>query len=117
MTKQTLISLMLAAEDLGIGEAWEEPKPRDQRDEDEDDGSPWSFKERHEFTARSDYSGRGMFGKTTYAVTCGGWSTFCQVAARAAAMLAADGKPASDFIDSLGRLSWDSMGRDSIVIY
>jgi uncharacterized NAD-dependent epimerase/dehydratase family protein len=63
---------------------------------------------------RSDYSGRGMYGKTCYALTV---PNFAYVAAMAAAARMKKGESREDFAEEIRQLGWDGMGRDSIVVY
>jgi hypothetical protein len=65
-----------------------------------------------EASVYEDYSGRGMYGKTTAGVVLS--SMTAAIAAAAAAV--ADADEPRDMADDLGNLSWDSMGRD-IIIY
>ncbi len=60
-----------------------------------------------------EYSGRGMYGKTTFALVIPGAGTLAALAA-ATHVKRAD-RPA--LAEELRRLSHDSMGRDSIVVY
>jgi hypothetical protein len=64
--------------------------------------------------ARGDYSGRGMYGSTTAAVT-GSQQAIVAAIAVAAYHLGQEGPDdAEDFLEDVGRLRWDSMGRDAI---
>jgi hypothetical protein len=68
---------------------------------------------------RDEYSGRGMYGRSTAAIVCSSWADF----AAAAVLLAAEQDPhrrlisAGKIADQIAKLTSDSMGRDSIVIY
>jgi hypothetical protein len=74
-------------------------------------------------TLRKDYSGRGMYGKTTHAVELPRLDQLAAIAAVAAAEMVReqDGKivppeyTLRDFVDDLRRLRSDNMGLDYIV--
>jgi hypothetical protein len=74
-------------------------------------------------TLRRDYSGRGMFGKTTHAVELPRLDQLAAVAACAAVDLvrridesdAPEGFTMRDFVEDLRRLRTDNMGLDYIV--
>lgn len=68
-----------------------------------------------EYTRMDDYSGRGMYGKTTVGVVVGSWQTLLRAVAVAAGR-ATDADPGREFQKELGRLRDDSMARD-IVVY
>lgn len=64
---------------------------------------------------RTDYSGRGMCGETTTAVTFPELFYLFRAIAEAAGQLGSqDAKEASRFATAMGKLRTDSMGRDTI---
>ena len=70
---------------------------------------------------QDDYSGRGMYGESTWAVV-GDFTQFVQCVAQAAAELAREREscndaPLEEFIMDLGEIHSDSMGRSSQVWY
>jgi hypothetical protein len=65
-----------------------------------------------DISARHDYSGRGMYGKTTSGVV-GRIPAILAAAALAVRQMADD--DAFAFVDALAKTSLDSMGRESIV--
>jgi hypothetical protein len=73
----------------------------------------------HELHLLKDYSGRGMFGKTTAAVTGEQGHVVHAIACAAVEMAhsssgSADEDRIDDFLRAVGRLSWDEMGHDVI---
>lgn len=69
---------------------------------------------------REDYSGRGMYGKTTCAVIYEDEGAFLQCVAAAAIQVSEadqDGCSVDEFIEALGNLHRDNMGRSATVIY
>ena len=70
-----------------------------------------------DLSLRENYSGRGMFGRTTCGVV-GDLGEILQAIVAAAYEAGAEDANSggdSDFVRRCGRLSWDSMGRDAIV--
>lgn len=62
------------------------------------------------------YSGRGMFGKVTDAVTVSNLADFAAVAAKAGINLERSREDETEFLEDLQKLRQDSLGR-SIIIY
>lgn len=67
-----------------------------------------------EYTLDPEYSGRGMYDKTTAAIVVGDIGTFIGAVALAAANIDDDPGP---FAEVMSRVRWDSMGRSDIVVY
>jgi hypothetical protein len=90
MRQQTAEMLVSAGEDLGI-----------------------------ECRVYEDYSGRGMYGKTTWAIVVPCQLSVVALAARAVqvAMGAGDEGDVDSIIEDVDRLSSDGMGRDSVIVY
>lgn len=68
-----------------------------------------------ELQVRDDYSGRGMYGKTTHAVVADLNTLFQCIAYAASAVIKED--DIDDFVHEIGRTHRDSMGRSELVIY
>lgn len=68
---------------------------------------------------REDYSGRGMYGKTTFGVVAPDWAVLIRAVATAAVSIAEnntdDSPDPHDFAREMGKLRWDNMGYDIIV--
>lgn len=62
---------------------------------------------------RKDYSGRGMFGGTTQAVS-GNRGDIMLAIVHAAYGLGEDGIDGTEFFDDMKNLRWDNLGRDEI---
>lgn len=79
-------------------------------------------------TLREDYSGRGMYGKTTTGVV-GSQSDIIASIATAAYWLGQDSVQKEDirdiedvegdeaFLEAMGQLVFDNMGRDNLIVY
>jgi hypothetical protein len=65
----------------------------------------------------TDYSGRGMFGEMTTAITFSDWFIFCRAVAEVSASLVAptDTKAAERFASEMGRIRTNNLGRNIIV--
>jgi hypothetical protein len=63
-----------------------------------------------EVQARESYSGRGMFGERTAAVTFDRWADLLVAAAAAALAADDDSKENEDLVEELSRLRFDQMG-------
>lgn len=80
-----------------------------------------------EYTRRDDYSGRGMYGKTTVGIVVGGMGTFVGAAVRAAFAMGqadstryGDAEPPidpEDFAREIARVRTDNMGRSDVIVY
>lgn len=77
-----------------------------------------------EISIRDDYSGRGMYGNTTYAVVVNNMSELLlnvvQYIKETLENMSQDELAAANFIPDvydMGRLRTDNMGRDSVVVY
>jgi len=69
---------------------------------------------------RDDYSGRGMYGSETAAIVgCSGELMQCiaQAAADIVKSNPDDDTPLEEFIEDIGKMRTDSMGRSSMVFY
>jgi hypothetical protein len=73
-------------------------------------------------SVRPNYSGRGMFGRTTTAVVAGCHATLLQAVALAAVRIAdgtyegQEGVPTDEeFIEEMGKVVFDSMGRGLVL--
>lgn len=94
MKKETAIKLYRAAKRLGYTE--------------KEDGERYA-----RVKVEKNYSGRGMYNRTTFALIV---PRFTYIAAMAAAARVKK-EEREDFAAELEQLSSDSMGRDSIVVY
>ena len=66
-----------------------------------------------DITIHVAYSGRGMYGKTTFAVS-GNRGDIFRCVASAGYYLGAQGKNATVFIEEIGNMRWDQLGRGDI---
>ena len=66
-----------------------------------------------EHDIRDNYSGRGMYGKTTHAIVVPNTITLLVCAVNHTKTLVSEGKPVPD----MEGFSQDNMGRDSIILY
>ena len=66
---------------------------------------------------RDDYSGRGMMGKSTYAITIGTHSELLTAVAAVGVQLEWGTTESENFIEDCKSFRFDSMGRDSMVVY
>ncbi len=75
-----------------------------------------------EVTLYEEYSGRGMYGKTTAGVV-GRLNEIIACIAQAAVRIAwleepeYDPQTSNDFVSDMKKLSWDSMGRSDMIVY
>jgi hypothetical protein len=83
MQKKTAVALRNAAEELGV-----------------------------DIEVDKDYSGRGMFGDTTYAVTVSGVASLATLIAVAGRSM--DSANHEDFVEDMQNLRSDNMGRDLV---
>lgn len=68
-------------------------------------------------TLYENYSGRGMYGKTTHAVVVKDWGVWSRAVAEAAARFATESGTTdyTEFTHEVGRIRWDDFARDIIV--
>lgn len=67
-------------------------------------------------THREGYSGRGMYGRTTDGVV-GSQGDVIQAIAAVAHQMGQDGEDGDEFVDAMGKLSFDNMGRSDLIVY
>lgn len=84
MQKKSAVALRKAAEELGV-----------------------------DIEVDNDYSGRGMFGDTTYAVTVSGVASLASLIAVAGRIIP-DSASHEDFVEDMQNLRSDNMGRDYV---
>ena len=67
-------------------------------------------------THREGYSGRSMYGRTTDGVI-GSQGDVIQAIAAVAHQMGQDGEDGDEFVDAMGKLSFDNMGRSDLIVY